>query len=81
MSFIFEVYYKSPARDPAKDEVITVVVSRLGGSLSFREVSCARDTEAVCLTYEFDELDSARSAADSIRLRGEHVEGPVDYGE
>lgn len=79
MSFMFEVYYKSPA-DPAKDEVITDVVSRLGGSLSFREVSCASDTEAVCLTYEFDELDSARTAADSLRLRGEHVEGPVDYG-
>jgi hypothetical protein len=80
MSFMFEVYYKPPA-DPAKDEGITKVVSRLGGSLSFKELSCARDTGAVCLTYEFDELDSARRAADSLRLRGEHVEGPMDYGE
>jgi hypothetical protein len=80
MSFMFEVYYKLPA-DPAKDELITGVVSRLGGSLGFREVSCARGTEVICLTYEFDELDSARTAADSLRLRGEHVEGPVDYGE
>ena len=79
MSYMFEVYYKSPA-DPAKDEVITDVVSRLGGALSFREVSCGRGTEGVCLTYVFDELDSARTAADSLRLQGAHVEGPVDYG-
>jgi hypothetical protein len=77
---MFEVYYKSPP-DPQREERITAVVASLGGLLSYREVPEEGSADTVCLTYEFNGLDSARTAADSLRLRGEHVEGPVDYGD
>lgn len=79
MTVMFEVYYKSPA-DPRREETITDRVSRLGGRLSYREVPSDAASGAICLTYEFDAPDSARTAAASLRQRGEHVEGPVDYG-
>jgi hypothetical protein len=34
----------------------------------------------ICLTYEFSELAQAEEAAEFLRHRGEHVEGPVAYG-
>ena len=79
MSFMFEVYYKSPV-DHKKEEVITGVVARLGGSLDCRETSEGASTNAICLTYEFNELESAQAAAALLRERGDHVEGPVSYG-
>jgi hypothetical protein len=79
MSFMFEVYYKAPV-DLKKEEEITGVVARLGGTLDFRETPAGTDTKAVCLTYEFHELESAQAAAASLRQRGDHVEGPVSYG-
>jgi hypothetical protein len=66
--------------NPRKEEEITEVVSRLGGALSCRETPTETGTEAVCLTYEFSEWDSAQAAAASLRRQGEHVEGPVSYG-
>jgi hypothetical protein len=79
MSYMFEVYYKAPV-DSKKEEEITGVVSRLGGSLDYRETPTGTGTNAVCLTYEFSELESARAAADALRQRGAHVEGPISYG-
>ncbi len=79
MSYMFEVYYKSPV-DLKKEEEITGAVARLGGSLDCRETSAETGTGAVCLTYEFDEMELAQKTADLLRQRGDHVEGPVDYG-
>jgi hypothetical protein len=79
MSFMFEVYYKSPA-DARREETITDRVAHRGGKLSYRENPPEPEGGPVCLTYEFDELDPALAAAAALRQQGEHVEGPVDYG-
>ena len=54
-------------------------VARFGGHLDFREEPPGAQG-SVCLTYEFDQLDRAEAAAETLRQAGEHVEGPVDYG-
>ncbi len=79
MSFMFEVYYKAPA-DGKREAGLTDRVSRFGGRLDFREEPDGVQG-AVCLTYEFDQLDRAEAAAQTLRQGGEHVEGPVDYGD
>jgi hypothetical protein len=79
MSYMFEVYYKPPA-NPTREASVTACVVRLGGRFDFREEPGERGMGGVCLTYEFDDLDRARAAAESLRQQGEHVEGPVDYG-
>ena len=79
MSYMFEVYYKPPP-DPKKEVALTERVSSLGGRLSYRESPDENGMGGVCLTYEFDNLDQAELAAESLRQQGEHVEGPVDYG-
>jgi hypothetical protein len=79
MSFMFEVYYKAPV-DLKREEEITGVVKRLGGTLDCREAPNGTSSDAVCLTYEFRELESAQEAAASLRQRGDHVEGPVTCG-
>jgi hypothetical protein len=77
VSFMFDVYYKPPA-DPAKEAALTDRVTNLGGRLDSREE--ATEWIGICLSYEFDSLDSAQRAADVLRELGEHVEGPMDYG-
>ncbi|MBY0522380.1 MAG: hypothetical protein K2R98_03240 [Gemmataceae bacterium] len=79
MSFMFEVYYAPPA-DPTKEAWLTDLVARLGGRFDFREEPVATTPGGVCLTYEFDSWDTATTAAVTLRERGEHVEGPQDYG-
>jgi hypothetical protein len=79
MSFMFEVYYKPPC-DPAKEAALTDRVAALGGRLDFREDADELRVGGVCLSYEFDELEKARKAADELRDLGVHVEGPTDYG-
>jgi hypothetical protein len=77
VSFMFEVYYKPPA-DAATEAALTERVTALGGRLDYRED--ATGWVGICLTYEFDSLDTAQRAADTLRQLGEHVEGPTDYG-
>jgi hypothetical protein len=77
MPFMFEVYYKSPANS-LKEARLTERVTALGGRLDFRED--ANGSTGICLTYSFDDLQTAGKAADILRQLGEHVEGPVDYG-
>jgi hypothetical protein len=79
VSFMFDVYYKPPA-DPRKEEALTERVTALGGRLDYREDANGRGLSGICLTYEFDSLDSAQRAATTLRQLGEHVEGPTDYG-
>jgi hypothetical protein len=79
MSFMFEVYYQAPA-DRKREARLTDQVGPFGGRLDFREEP-ESTKGTVCLTYEFDLLDRAEAAAEMLRQAGEHVEGPVDYGE
>ena len=79
MSFMFEVYCKPPA-DPTREASVTQRVAALGGRLDYREGAEGAGSGGVCLTYEFDDLNTAVKAADALRQIGEHVEGPVDYG-
>lgn len=79
MSFMIEVYYHAPP-DRSREERISTEAGRYGGQLTYREEPSNGQSKAVCLTYEFDSLDSAKRAVDVIRSFGDHVEGPVDYG-
>jgi hypothetical protein len=79
MSYMFEVYYRPPA-DAAKEAALTERVSRFGGRLDYREIPAEGLPGGVCLTFEFHDIDRARAAADALRVQGEHVEGPSDYG-
>jgi hypothetical protein len=78
MSVMFEVYYRPPA-DERREEDLTRAVEALGGRLDFRETA-DRPGGPIVLTYEFAERDRAEAAARALRARGEHVEGPQDYG-
>ena len=82
MSFMFEVLYKSPS-DKRREAAISESVCRLGGSLTCREEpdNPTFATGPICLTFEFDDRQVAQRAATCLRSQGEHVEGPVDYGD
>jgi hypothetical protein len=81
MSFKVEVLYRSPP-DSGREERIAAVITPEGGRLTFREEPMSGDSsQAICLTYEFPDLASAEAAASALRKHGEHVEGPVDYGD
>ena len=80
MSFMFEVLYKSPS-DTRRETVISESISQFGGSLTSREEPDVAGVGPVCLTFEFDDLRVAEQAASCLRSHGEHVEGPVDYGD
>jgi hypothetical protein len=77
MSYMFEVYYRPPA-DRARESTRTARVEREGGRLQFREDDA--ESGPICLTYEFDDFELAERVADDLRTRGEHVEGPANYG-
>jgi hypothetical protein len=77
MSFIFEVYYRSP-EDPAREARLCKAVTAAGGRLDFREPA-SKEGYAVCLTFEFDNRQRAESVAELLRASGEHVEGVSDY--
>lgn len=79
MSIMFEVYY-NPPMNSAKESTLTQRVAALGGRFDFREEPNEQGLGGVCLTYEFDDWQSAAEAADVLRRLGEHVEGPVNYG-
>ena len=77
MSIMFEVYYRAPA-DERREQDLTQAVEALGGRLDFREVE-QRPGGPIVLTYEFEDPDRAEAAAQVLRSRGEHVEGPQEY--
>ena len=80
MSFMFEVLYQSPS-DRRREAVISDRIGQFGGRLTYREEPDGVGVGPVALTYEFGDLQVAHQAASSLRAQGEHVEGPVDYGE
>jgi hypothetical protein len=79
MSFMFEWYCKPPP-SPQKEAAVTNRIAALGGRLDYRENSEDVSSKSVCLTYEFDDFESAVKAAEELRKQGDYVEGPVDYG-
>jgi hypothetical protein len=79
MSFMFEVFYGPPA-NPQREAAVTEQVAAEGGRLDCREMGDQLGRGAICLTFEFEDFDAARKAADRLRQQGEHVEGPFDYG-
>jgi len=80
MSVMFEVLYKSPP-DPEREAVISERAGQFGGRLTYREEPDLVGTGPVCLTYEFNGFQEAEEAASRLRTQGEHVEGPMDYGD
>ena len=79
MSFMFELYYKSP-EDLRRESELTITIGQLGGRLTCREIPAKSGQGTCCLTYEFDDIERAENAADVLYKLGEHVEGPMDYG-
>ena len=80
MSFMFEVLYKPPS-DPSREAVLAERIGEFGGRLSYREEPEVVGVAPVCLTYEFNDFEVAQKAATALRSQGEHVEGPMDYGD
>jgi hypothetical protein len=78
MSYMLEVYYREPA-DEAREGRAAACAATHGGRLGYREEP-TRAGGPVCLTFEFPGAEQARAAAESLRGRGEHVEGPAEYG-
>jgi hypothetical protein len=80
MSIMIEVLYHSP-HDLEKETRIATALKALGGHLTCREEPGTDSwAQAICLTYEFAERHSAEAGANQLRNLGEHVEGPMDYG-
>ena len=79
MSYMFEVYSRPPA-DPSRESTLTERVSSFGGRLGYREAQGVDEPGGVCLTFQSEDSGRAQAAAKALRQRGEHVEGPTDYG-
>ncbi len=77
MSVMIEVHYKKP-EDKEREQAIMSYVSKYDGEVTYREDDNA---ESVCLTIEFSNWKSAEDASSKLRESGEHVEGPMDYGD
>lgn len=77
MSFMFELYYRSP-KDRAREAQIVSEVVAAGGHLDFREPE-DRAGGPICLTFEFNSREQAELAEEALRKRGEHTEGVCDY--
>ena len=77
MSFAFEVYYSLP-EDLKRQQACVEMVESFGGKLDFRELT-GPSSETVCLTFRFEEKESADRAAKQLQLQKEHVEGPYEY--
>ncbi len=79
MTYLFEVYYRPPA-DAVYEATVARRVAEFGGRLEFRE-DPAGPVGGVCLTFEFDDLGRAETAADALRRTELHVEGPCEYAD
>ena len=79
MSYMIEVYYRVP-EDKAREGRLAECASAHGGWLDYPE-SADRVGGPVCLTFDFPTVEQAQAAADRLRSHGEHIDGPMDYGE
>ena len=77
---MFEVYYKAPM-DQIREEKISQVIVHFDGKISDQEQPLSSsDSQAVCLTCEFEDKEKAIRASEGLRLLGEHVEAVCEYG-
>jgi hypothetical protein len=77
MSQMIEIYYRKPA-DAEREREIQNSVREFGGQITYREDDVPY---GICLTIEFCDRASAELACNRLRDRGEHVEGPMQYGD
>jgi hypothetical protein len=77
MSFAIELYYHGP-ENVVREKLLVEQITGLGGKLDFRELTGSTG-EAICLTFEFEDREAANKAANILRSRMEHVEGPYEY--
>jgi len=81
MSIMLEILYHAPP-DLEREARIAGTLGEFGGHLTYREEPPTDSlAQTVCLTYEFAERLSAETVANQLRKLGEHVEGPMDYGD
>ena len=81
MSIMIEVIYHGPCNSEREDH-ITMITDECNGRLTHKEEpENAGVSQSVCLTYEFADRNSAQTAVNQLRNLGEHVEGPMDYGD
>ena len=80
MSVMIEVRYRRPV-DEQREIGIVNRSKQFGGVVTCRELPDKLLSEAICLTIEFSDYTSAKSAADSLRDAGENIDGPMDYGD
>jgi len=78
LSCMFEVYYAVP-QDKEREAHILSEVKAGGGWLNFWETM--NDEHTIVLTYDFPELEQARSIMEKLQQAGEYVEGPHDNGD
>ncbi|HVX12337.1 MAG TPA: hypothetical protein VHC22_14235 [Pirellulales bacterium] len=74
---MIEIYYSKPV-DSQRETSISERLAGYEGKVTYREDD-SHDT--ICLTAEFNTWENAQAATTALRLAGEHVEGPSDYGE
>jgi hypothetical protein len=80
MSVMLELWYAPPA-NPRREERVARQIENLGGRLTFREEPRPDELSGICLTFEFADRAQAEDVASSLRKEGEHIEGPMDYGD
>jgi len=78
-TWMFEVYYLLPA-NAEHEAMLEAKVVEFDGRLEYREENVSSSRNNVCLTFEFDTLEQAQSAADELRKRA-YIEGPYPYGD
>ena len=62
MSYMFEVYYRAPV-DSKREAMLEKEIAKFGGSLTHREHPTGTEALSCCLTFEFDKIEQAESAA------------------
>ena len=81
MSIMLEVLYHAPT-DLERESRIARTVKEHGGRITYKEEPTEDSfAKTVCLTCEFDDSRGAEAAAIQLRGVGEHVEGPMEYGD
>jgi hypothetical protein len=78
---MLEVLYHAPT-NLERESRIARTVEEHGGRITYKEEPAeGSPAETVVLTCEFDDYRAAEAAPKQLRGLGEHVGGPMDYGD
>ena len=77
MTVMIEVFYLQP-ENAEREQRISDCIAPHGGTITYRESDIAGP---ICITIEFPNWRGAKEALRQLQRSGEHVEGPVDYGD